>query len=83
MALILVPLFIIALFVLLYFLRRNVAIIALAAAAWIAFPFYNSWVYNSCPGGCDIRVDLILVGPILLLVTYLGVKEARRRWRSK
>ena len=80
---ILVPLFFIGAFFLLYFLRNHVLIIALAAGAWIGLPFYNQWMNSSCDGGCDIRVDLLLTGPLFLLVTYLGIKEALRRWRAK
>ena len=46
---------------------RSMAIVA--AAAWLSLPVYNHWVVSNCPGDCGIRVDLLIVGPVLLLVT--------------
>lgn len=46
---------------------RSMAIVA--AAAWLSLPVYNHWMVGNCPGDCGIRVDLLIVGPVLLMVT--------------
>lgn len=46
---------------------RSMAMVT--AAAWLSVPIYNHWVVAGCPGDCGIRVDLLIVGPVLLLLT--------------
>lgn len=46
---------------------RSMAIVA--AAAWLSLPVYNHWVVSNCPGDCGIRVDLLIVAPVLLMLT--------------
>lgn len=37
------------------------------------FPFYNIWIMQNCSGDCNIRLDLMILLPILLimLITWL------------
>lgn len=32
------------------------------------FPFYNIWIMKNCSGDCNIRLDLVIFLPILLLM---------------
>jgi hypothetical protein len=42
----------------------------------------NHYIGNSCEGGCSIRVDLIVIMPILVLATVLcGLAFFKRRQR--
>jgi hypothetical protein len=77
----LMPLFFIGALILLYVLRQNAVLFPIAIAAWPAAFWYNHWVLSRCSGDCGIRIDLIIVAPLLLLVSYLAVKEAWRRRR--
>lgn len=61
-------------------LRHSPVIIPLAAAFWAAMPFYNSWVLARCTGDCAIRIDLLIVGPLLLAVTVLALRKV---WRMR
>jgi len=44
-----------------------------AIAAWLSLPIYNAWILSSCPGDCGIRVDLVLVVPVLLTLTFVAI----------
>ncbi len=63
--------------------RRHNVIFILAIGLWLALPLYNSWILSRCSGDCSIRVDLIVVAPLILLATVLAIAEAIRRWRAK
>ena len=51
-----------------------------AVVGWVSLPGYNAWVLQRCPGDCGIRVDLVLVLPILLVVSGLALWGALRHW---
>ena len=72
-----------ALFLVLYWMSRRPAS-ALAAVAWLAYAGYETamrlrWL---CTGECNIRVDLLLIYPILLVVSCVAI-VAVVRWRLK
>ena len=58
---------------LLFRFRRSNAIFILAAAAWIAAFFWNNWISGTCSGDCNIRVDLVLIAPIVLFASALAL----------
>ena len=60
---------------------RSMAIVT--AAAWLSVPVYNHWVVGNCPGDCGIRVDLLIVGPVLLIVTLVWLLAWRRQRGSR
>ena len=60
---------------------RSMAIVT--AAAWLSVPVYNHWVVGNCPGDCGIRVDLLIVGPVLLMVTLVWLLAWRRQRGSQ
>ncbi len=54
---------------------------AAAALAWTAYGAYECLVYARvlCSGECNIRVDLLLVYPLLLFLTIAAVVAIVRR----
>jgi|APMI01.1.fsa_nt_gi uncharacterized membrane protein YphA (DoxX/SURF4 family) len=58
----------------------NAVLIAVTFVAWLALPAYNALILRSCPGDCAIRVDLILVVPLLIALT---ARSAFLLWRSR
>jgi hypothetical protein len=59
---------------------------AIAAVAWLAYPPYEYWIQSRCTGECNIRVDLVLIAPFLLVVSVLAaislVRSRRRRKKT-
>ena len=48
-------------------------IVRAAMLLWIAFVPYEIWFRANCPGECNIRADLVLVLPPLLLITIAAI----------
>lgn len=65
------------------FYRRKV-IPGVAAVLWLAYGVYESLMYARvlCTGECNIRVDLLLIYPLLLLITAAGIISASRKSSS-
>lgn len=65
------------LFAALWFSRRNPGAV-LAAISWLLYAPYEYLMYLRilCSGECNIRVDLLLIWPLLLIVTL----AAPARW---
>ena len=65
------------------FYRKKV-IPGVAAALWLLYGAYESLMYARilCTGDCNIRVDLLLICPILLVVTVAGIISASRGFRA-
>jgi pilus assembly protein TadC len=68
---------------LLFRFRRSSAVFGLAAASWIGAFVWNAWILSTCPGDCGIRVDLVLIAPVVLIATGFALSEAIRRRRNK
>jgi hypothetical protein len=62
--------FALAIYLLLRF-RAALGIYWLTAAVIVLALVENQTIGNSCEGGCDIRVDLLFVMPILVLAIIL------------
>lgn len=64
-------------------LWRGMPSAAAAAVLWLAYALYELLVYVRllCSGDCNIRVDLLLVWPLLVVVNGVALKQsfARRR----
>ena len=58
----------------LLFSRRQVSA-AVAAAAWLLYAGYESLMYLRilCTGECNIRIDLFVIYPVLLLLSLLAL----------
>ena len=81
--LLLVCLAIAALFVVAWLYTRGVVVLV-AIVLWAIFPLYNYWILNNCSGDCNIRIDLLLIAPILLIVSVLAlVSVIRRAWKQR
>jgi hypothetical protein len=63
-------------------LRRR-PLVAVTLAAWLSLPVYNRLVLSRCPGDCGIRVDLVVVAPLLLILTVACLVAWWRSWRRK
>jgi len=72
------------LFAVLYYHRRRRAVLA-AALAWLAyFPYEQAMKMRIlCTGECNIRVDLLLIYPILVLVSVMALFSLRTRKNDK
>lgn len=70
-------------FVALWWLRGS-RIAAVAAAAWLVYAGYEYLMYLRvlCSGECNIRVDLLLFYPLLLLASAAGVVTSFRAPRG-
>jgi hypothetical protein len=56
-----------------------------AAALWIGYGVYETLVHTRvlCTGECNIRVDLLLFYPVLLVATLVALwRTLRRRPRT-
>jgi hypothetical protein len=63
------------------YVRRRRRLLLVTALAWLA---YGAWEYGMklrllCSGECNIRVDLLLLYPLLLMLTLAGLVVALRR----
>ena len=64
------------------FLKRRSALVA--SVLWLTTPFYNAWILAGCSGDCNIRVDLLLVLPLLLAASIAAlISIVREAWRKK
>jgi hypothetical protein len=50
-------------------------LIAITSALWALYTLYELSISLgfTCPEGCNIRVDLIIIFPILLIMSALGI----------
>lgn len=66
-------------------LPRNAAL-AIAGSLWLLYAFYEYLIYIRalCSGECNIRVDLLVIYPVLLIVTLAAaVNVVRTRRKTK
>jgi hypothetical protein len=63
--------------------RARAALVA--AGAWLAYFLYEEAMRRRilCSGECNIRVDLLLLYPILLLISVVAVRAAYKRRRQR
>jgi hypothetical protein len=66
------------------YLRCRRAVVLLAALAWLAyFPYEQAMKLRIlCSGECNIRVDLLLLYPLLALLSLAAVVAYVRRART-
>jgi hypothetical protein len=60
-------------------------IFAVSAGLWLLYGAYESLMYARilCSGECNIRVDLLLIYPILLIVTVAACMSAVKMLRTR
>jgi len=65
------------------FLKRRRAPVLVAALGWLAyFPYEQAMKWRIlCSGECNIRVDLLLFYPLLLLLSVLAIVAYLRKPR--
>jgi hypothetical protein len=61
--------------------RTRVRAVLVAAATWLMYFLYEEGMRRRilCSGECNIRVDLLLIYPLLLAISMFAVLAARRR----
>lgn len=50
-----------------------------AVLLWIGFIPYEIWYRANCTGECNIRADLVLLLPVLLIVSIAAVVSVMRK----
>jgi hypothetical protein len=57
--------------------------VLVAAGAWLIYFLYEEGMQRRilCSGECNIRVDLLLIYPVLLLISAAAIWAVRRRSR--
>jgi hypothetical protein len=60
-------------------------IFSVAAVLWLLYGVYESMMYARilCSGECNIRVDLLLIYPILFIVTIAACVSAAKTLRAR
>jgi hypothetical protein len=55
--------------------RSKLRLIAIASLAWFLYLIYEYGMYLRilCSGECNIRVDLLLIYPILLILSIIAI----------
>lgn len=81
-AFIVLPLLVVALVLLARwcFTLSRTTVFSIAGGLWLLYGVYESLIYARilCSGECNIRVDLLLIYPILLIVTVAaGVRAVK------
>ncbi len=54
-----------------------------AVMLWMAFVPYEIWFRSHCTGECNIRADLVLLLPILLVVSLAAMASAAHKALQK
>lgn len=55
----------------------------MTALAIAVFPYYNQAIDNSCEGGCDFRIDLLVITPAMLAMIALTIRKSWRIFTEK
>ena len=65
--------------------RRNRAVAWVTAVAWLVYAVYEEAMARRilCSGECNIRVDLLLLYPALLMLSLVAVFSALRARRVR
>ena len=69
----------------LFFWRTHRRSALVAASAWLAYTLYEEAMRRRilCSGECNIRVDLLLLYPVLLVISLVAIVSAVRWWRGQ
>lgn len=70
------------LFAAMYFRCRR-RVVMFAALAWLVYFLYEQDMKLHCPGECNIRVDLLLFYPVLLLLSLGAIVACVKAWRTQ
>ena len=69
-----------AVFAGLYLLKRRIAVLV-AALCWAGYAVLETlnWARITCSGECNIRVDLLVIYPVLWIVSIVALVQLLRR----
>jgi hypothetical protein len=61
--------------------RRHKRLLAIAGGAWLLYGLYEYLIYYgiACSGDCNIRIDLLLIYPVLIILSLGGIISAFRK----
>lgn len=45
----------------------------ISVALWLLYPIYEIWLQLNCSGECNIRVDLLIIYPVILVFTVASL----------
>jgi hypothetical protein len=54
-------------------------IVQAAVLLWLGFVPYELWFRANCTGECNIRVDLVVILPVLLLISLAAIASVVQR----
>lgn len=54
-----------------FWVYRKGWIVLATGGGWLVYGLYELWVQKTCSGECNIRVDLLLIYPLLLVLSLL------------
>lgn len=60
--------------------KHSTQSIAVAALAWTLFGFWKSYAHRT---GANIRVDLLVLAPVIYIITILGIMRTVREFRKR
>lgn len=62
---------------------RKRKLVAVVAGLWLLYGIYESLMYARilCSGECNIRIDLLVIYPVLIVATVAGIVGAL--WRRR
>jgi len=65
------------------FLKNRKRLLGVTALLWLGYAIYESLMKARvlCSGECNIRVDLLLISPVLWILTIIAVIQFFRRRR--
>jgi len=65
--------------------RRQRAVAWVAAVAWLAYALYEEAMARRilCSGECNIRVDLLMLYPALVMLSLIAIFSALRARRAR
>lgn len=67
----------------LLFSYKNGKIHYVTGALLIIYPFYEIWIQSTCTGECNIRVDLLIIYPLLLAFSIASIIKIVIRKKGK
>lgn len=67
------------------YIRTKRLLVLVAALLWVIYSVYELAMKLRilCSGECNIRVDLLLIYPLLIIVSLMAIVSAIRGWKSR
>jgi hypothetical protein len=56
-----------------WYYSYKIKICLVTAIVWGLYPVYEFWIQSTCSGDCSIRVDLLLIVPIIITLSIKSI----------